>query len=288
MLEEYFSYRGVLKRLRSGALGAEMDRIAEHFSSLGYKRASAKIYLSRIARFSHFAAEHCGSGLISEGVVDRYLRAFTTDTPRIGAVSALQHARRVAPERFIVSAPRAVDDPDASLLNSFSEYLSRVRGLELKSRDGVLLGARRFLDWLRHQHPGHQLDVLTAEHVLAAVEYRLSLSAASGTRSAATSHIRTFLRFLHWAGHHDQDLAGVVPRTPHWRLAHLPPRLSWGDVCRTIDAIGTATPIDLRGSGRSAIARHDRDSQRRAARSSAPGYRLAGWRGLCPAHQGQA
>src|SRR5574337_140374 len=221
MLEEYFSYRGVLKRLRSGALGAEMDRIAEHFSSLGYKRASAKIYLSRIGRFSRFAAAHCGSSSITEDIIDRYLHAFSTDSPRIGAVSALQHARRVAPERFIDPPPSVVDDPDAPLLNSFSDYLSRVRGLELKSRDGVLLGARRFLDWLRHQHLGHDLDALTAEHVLAAVEHRLSLSATSATRSAATSHIRTFLRFLHWAGHHDQDLAGIVPRTPHWRLAHL-------------------------------------------------------------------
>lgn len=32
MLDFYFSYRGVLKRLRSGALGGEMDRFAEHFS----------------------------------------------------------------------------------------------------------------------------------------------------------------------------------------------------------------------------------------------------------------
>jgi hypothetical protein len=30
MLEFYFSYRGVLKRLRGGALGAEMDRIASY------------------------------------------------------------------------------------------------------------------------------------------------------------------------------------------------------------------------------------------------------------------
>ncbi len=246
MLEDYFSYRGALKRLRSGALGAEMDRIAEHFSSLGYKRASAKIYLSRIGRFSRFAAAHCGSSPITEDIIDRYLQTFSTDSPRIGAMSALQHARRVAPERFIDPAPSVVDDPDAPLLNSFSDYLSRVRGLELKSRDGILLGARRFLDWLRHQHPGHDLGALTAEHVLAAVEHRLSLSATSATRSAATSHVRTFLRFLHWAGHHDQDLASIVPRTPHWRLAHLPPRLSWGDVRRTIDAIGTATPIDLR------------------------------------------
>jgi integrase/recombinase XerD len=246
MLDDYFSYREVLKRLRSGALGAEMDRIAEHFSSLGYKRASAKIYLSRIGRFSHFAAAHCGSSSITEAIVDRYLHTFSTDSPRIGAVSALQHARRVAPERFIGPSPSVVDDPDAPLLSSFSDYLSRVRGLELKSRDGVLLGARRFFAWLHHQHPGQDLGALTAERVLAAVEHRLSLSMTSATRTSATSHIRTFLRFLHWAGHHDQDLARIVPRTPHWRLAHLPPRLSWEDVRRVIDAIGTATPIDLR------------------------------------------
>jgi integrase/recombinase XerD len=257
MLEDYFLYRGVLKRLRRGALGAEMDRIAEHFSSLGYKRGSARIYLSGISRFGHFAAAHCGSSPIPKCVIDRYLHTFGTKSPRIGAVSALQHARRVAPERFIDSP--CIVDPDAPLLNSFSDYLSRVRGLELKSRDGVLLGARRFLDWLRHQHPGQNLGVLTAEHVLAAVEHRVSLSMTSATRTAATSHIRAFLRFLHWAGHHPHDLAGVVPRTPHWRLAHLPPRLSWDDVRRTIDAIGAVTPSDLRD--RAALARHDRHSQ---------------------------
>ncbi|MGY4230337.1 hypothetical protein ACVMIH_007698 [Bradyrhizobium sp. USDA 4503] len=53
MLEFYFSYRGVLKRLRDGALGAEMDRIAGHFFSLGYKQASGSrgsaVLLQRIA-----------------------------------------------------------------------------------------------------------------------------------------------------------------------------------------------------------------------------------------------
>ena len=45
MLELYFKYPRVLRRLRSGALGGEMDRIAAHFSEVGYKRASAKIYI---------------------------------------------------------------------------------------------------------------------------------------------------------------------------------------------------------------------------------------------------
>ena len=119
MLELYFKYPRVLRRLRDGELGGEMDRIAGYFSSLGYKRASAKIYLSRIARFGRFAAEHGCSGPINEGIVDRYLRTFTTDPARIGAVSALQHARRVAPERFIFTTPCVVDDPDAPLLASF-------------------------------------------------------------------------------------------------------------------------------------------------------------------------
>ncbi|MCP1835604.1 hypothetical protein J2R76_003944 [Bradyrhizobium sp. USDA 4532] len=72
MFEFYFSYRGVLKRLRDGALGAEMDRIAGHFFSLGYKQASAKLYLSRIARFGRFAAAHCGSRPIGEATIAIY------------------------------------------------------------------------------------------------------------------------------------------------------------------------------------------------------------------------
>lgn len=246
MLEFYFSYGGVLKRLRSGALGGEMDRLAEHFFRLGYKRASAKIYLSRIARFSRFAGTRCGPMPIHQDVVDSYLRTFPTDTPRIGAMSALGHARRVAPERFIISVPSEEDDPDAPLLASFSDYLRRVRGLEPKSREGVLLGGRRFLDWCRHHHPGQDIEALTAKQVLAAVEYRLSLSTTSGSRTAATSHIRTFLRFLYWAGRHHQDLARIVPRTPSWRLAHLPPRLAWDDVRHAIDAIGATTPVGIR------------------------------------------
>ncbi|MDX8455328.1 hypothetical protein RFM98_21570 [Mesorhizobium sp. VK9D] len=131
-----------------------MDRLAELFFSLGYKQASAKVYLSRIARLSQFAGARCGAMPISQDVIDSYLCTFTTDTPRIGAVSALGHARRVAPERFIGSAPGVDDDPDALLLASFSDYLRRVCGLEPKTREGVLLGGRRFLDWFHHHHPG--------------------------------------------------------------------------------------------------------------------------------------
>ena len=76
MLDFYFTYPKVLRRLRDGALGNEMDRIAAHFSELGYNRASAKIYIGRLAKFSEFAARDARSARIDQDVVDRFLLSF--------------------------------------------------------------------------------------------------------------------------------------------------------------------------------------------------------------------
>jgi integrase/recombinase XerD len=62
MLELYFKYPRVLRRVRSGALSKEIDRIAAHFSEVDYKRGSAKIYISRLARFSAVRSTPCKSG----------------------------------------------------------------------------------------------------------------------------------------------------------------------------------------------------------------------------------
>ncbi len=246
MLDFYFTYRGVLRRLRSGALGHEMDRIAEHFFQLGYKKASAKIYIGRLARFSEFAAGITATGPITKDVVDRFLQEFPTASPRISAATAIGHARRLAPERFSIPVPPLIVDRDAALIAAYLGYLRGVKGLETKSCEGILLGARRFLSAFRDHFPGQDLGALSGQHVLSLVQHRLSLSANQATRTAAISYIRTFLRFLHWSGHHDQDLARFVPRTPHWRLAHLPPRLAWKDIQRAISAIDLTTAVGVR------------------------------------------
>ena len=51
---------------------------------------------------------------------------------------------------------------------------------------------------------------------------------------------------MRWSGLNGQDLARFVPRTPCWRLAHLPPRLAWEDIQRAIDAIDVTTPSGVR------------------------------------------
>ncbi len=244
MLELYFKYPKVLLRLRSGALGKEMDRIAAHLSELGYKRGSTKIYISHLARFSEFVARRAGAATIDQDVISRFMRSLRAGAPRIAAQTAINHARRIAPDRF--ATRRAVPDPDSSLLAAYLDHLRQVRGLEPKTCEGLLLTARRIHAWYRGHVPNRPLVAMTGEHVLGVVQHLLSLSTNDCTRASTMSCARTFLHFLQWSDVNSRDLARFVPRTPYWRLAHLPPRLPWEDVRRAIDTIDATTPSGVR------------------------------------------
>jgi integrase/recombinase XerD len=246
MLELYFKYPGVLGRLRDGALGKEMDRIAAHFFETGYKTASAKLYISRLGRFSAFACRNSGTATIGQDVIDRFMLTLQTGSPRVAARTAIEHARRVAPERFSTPCRPTAPDPDGLLLAAYLDHLRQVRGLEPRACEGLLTGARRILTWLHDHLPDQPLAAMTGEHVLGLMQHLLSLSANDSTRSSTTSYVRTFLRFLQWSELNSQDLARFVPRTPCWRLAHLPPRLAWEDIQRAIDAIDVTTPSGMR------------------------------------------
>jgi integrase/recombinase XerD len=246
MLNAYFKYPGVLKRLRNGALGKEMDRIAAHFFDIGYKPASAKIYIGRLGSFSEFARRYAGAATIDQEVIDRFILSLQTPSPRIAARTAIEHARRVAPERFSTPCRHTAPDPHGPLLAAYLDHLRRVRGLEPKTCEGLLTGARRVLVWLEGHLPDQPLAAMTGEHVLGLMQHLLSLSANDHSRSSTTSYVRSFLRFLRWAELNSQDLVRFVPRTPCWRLAHLPPRLAWEDVRRAIDAIDATSPVGVR------------------------------------------
>lgn len=245
MLEHYFKYPRVLRRLRGGALSAEMDRIAAHLFELGYKRGSAKLYISRLARFSEYLANDAGASTIDRVLIDNFLGSLPTTTSRVAAQVAIGHARRVAPHRFSTQQ-QATPDPDGPLLASYLDHLRHVRGLEPRTCEGLLVIARRTLVRYHGHAPSQPLAAMTGKDVLDLVQHLLSLSANHYTRTSTTSGVRTFLRFLQWSGLNNQDLARFVPRTPCWRLTHLPSRLAWEDVRRVIDAIDVTTPSGVR------------------------------------------
>ena len=248
MLEFYFKYRKVIARFRRSALGNEIDNIAADLSRAGYKRDSAKLYLARIARFSAYATR-CGCNKarpIPHEVVERYLQARPTIAARWAAQGAISHAARCCPERFAATPSQEKYDPDGPLLAAYLQHLRIIRGLHTKTCEGLVLTARRMLAWQKKHLPGKPVSELTAKHVLVMTRDLLAGCRSDGARSSTTVYMRSFLRYLHWANLNAQELAQFVPRTPCWRQAHLPPRLSWEDVRRAIDAIEITTPVGIR------------------------------------------
>lgn len=243
MLEYYFKYPRVLSRLRDGKLGDELDRIADYLFKNNYKRASAKAYLSRLARLSAFLSHTDHVRPITAAAIISFLGEYETVSSRIAASTAIALARRVVPECFEQLLPEP--DPHGVLLTAYADYLIHVRGLEEKTQEGLLLAARRILVWWDDHNTG-LLSAMRGTDVLALVEYLMTFSVSERTRSAMGSSIRRFLKFLRWADLNDHNLARFVPRVPCYRLAHLPPRLAWQDVRRAVDAIDTTTAIGVR------------------------------------------
>jgi site-specific recombinase XerD len=248
MLEFYYKYPEVLKRLRNGVLGDEMDRIATHLFDAGYTRGSARIYLERIARFDQFVSQVGvrDIGKIDQGVVCRFLESTQSPSARIAAITAVGLVRRIVRPHLLTVCGYAKPEPDDALLIAYDEHLLQVRGLKPRTREGMILGARRVLWWYREHVSNQSLSAMTGEVVLALIRDLLLMSDNNRTRSAITAHVRSFLRFLRWADIVHEDLDQVVPRVPCWRMAHLPSQLAWHDVRRVIDAIDGKDPIAVR------------------------------------------
>lgn len=250
MLSRYFKYPGVLRRMRLGPLGAEIDTMASDLAGIGYAYLSARRYLSLIGSFSRYAAR---SGcvrvrMIDRALVERFLRRSSVSCSTASvARSALGHALRYLDRRY----PRPVhlsasERRDAAFLAGFDTYLRDIRGLETKSREELLRAARRTTEWYRQAKRNQPLSRLTAKDVLAYAFDTARRCASHRTRSAAMSHLRNFLRYLHWSAVCHEDFSRYVPRVPIWPMADIPDYLPWDDVRRVIDSIDGSDPVGKR------------------------------------------
>lgn len=250
MLDHYFKYRGVLRRMRLGPLGAEIDTIASNLAGTGYAHLSARRYLSLIASFSRYAARSGCVRLraIDRALVERFLRrpSLSASTASV-ARSALGHVLRYLGRRYPRPAQLSASERrDSALLAGFDSYLLDIRGLEAKSREELVRAARRTTDWYRQARRHQPLSRLGAKDVLAYAFQATHRCASHRTRSAAMSHLRNFLRYLHWSSVCREDFSRHVPRVPIWPMAGIPDYLPWDDVRRVIDAIDCSEPVGKR------------------------------------------
>jgi site-specific recombinase XerD len=248
MLSHFFKYPGVLRRMRLGPLGTEIDKIATDLERAGYTRLSARRYLSLIATFSRYAMQSGVRGrTIDRAIVERFLRRRSQSASTASvARSALGHVLRTLGRPASVVQLSVSERRDAALLTRFDAYLRDVRGLEAKSRDELCRAARRTIGWYRQAKPHQPLEYFSAKDVVAYADRAARRCASHRTRSSAMSHLRNFLRYLHWSAICRADLSRYVPRVPIWSMADIPDHLLWTDVRRLIESINGADPVDKR------------------------------------------
>ena len=129
---------------------------------------------------------------------------------------------------------------------------------------------------------------MTGEHVLGVVGHLLSLSANNSTRILDNFIYPDISPLLRWAGLNSQDLARFVPRTPCWRLQHLPPQLRVGGHSARHRCDRRNGGFRRAGPGAFASARHDRSPEQRDTDARTPGYPLAQAEVLCGGPRGSA
>jgi hypothetical protein len=119
MLNRYFKYPGVLRRMRLGPLGAEIDIVADDLERAGYAYLSAKRYLSLIASFSRYALQSgcVRAQAIDWALVERFLRrrSLSRSTATVGR-TALGHVLRHLGRRARVVRLSVSERRNAALL----------------------------------------------------------------------------------------------------------------------------------------------------------------------------
>ena len=130
------------------------------------------------------------------------------------------------------------------IVEDFSAYIIKDRGLSHSASDRHVLLARRFLQEMYPEGPC-EFTILNPELIIGYVE-RHALDGAPDSGKAMCWSLRAFLRYLHLRGHIDSPLADCVPSIRRWRHAGLPTFLPPQKVQQVLDGCDRSTPMGLR------------------------------------------
>jgi integrase len=146
-----------------------------------------------------------------------------------------------------VIPPVAVTPPQNAAerwLIAFEQYLVRVAGAAVSTRERYLTIARRFVI---QQFGGGPVDwkILQAEQIAAFVTREAKTKKGFG-RKAAQVAIRAVLRFLVYSGDIRAGMEAAVPAMRNWKYAALPRHISTDDLKRVLNLFRDTSPQSRR------------------------------------------
>jgi site-specific recombinase XerD len=231
----------------SGPLSPYVGQYIELIRAQGYASGSIRYHLSLLVYFDGWLAR-TGHGLkdVDEALIDKFL------DPLVRAkwvhVSAPATMRRLLTmlRGIGVTLPAETDalTPAQQLAKNYERFLLKERALS-----GQTVAAwTPFIDrFLAEKFGNGPIDLagLSAPDVTSFIQRYARRHGSSYARKLVAS-TRSFLRYLHYKGLNDADLAKAVPRVARWSLSTLPKHLPAAQVQRVLDCCERRTALGRR------------------------------------------
>ena len=245
--DRYLSRSRVVRSLMEGPLSEHIHLYIEQLQREGYSLEVSHRLLSVVRDFGFWlGVTRSGLADIHEALVTQYLAERSRHRPPDRAdARALDRLLSVLREANVI-APRAMPahDPREDLLQTYSIYMERRRGLASTSIASHLWFLRPFLQ---------ELGIATSAEVaqLSRREVASYVERHAGDRGATTarimcSRLRVFLRYLYGEGLIATDLTSAFPVIRRAGEARLPSFMPLDEVQRVLDRCERSTATGLR------------------------------------------
>ncbi|MGA2956704.1 MAG: tyrosine-type recombinase/integrase [Thermodesulfobacteriota bacterium] len=256
MLEYWFKERRTLVDFRRGPLGPYFDGFAAYLNEKGYSHSVGREILAKSCLFNQFLIdegittyEQITPSLI-EPFLDVYLANVRTTSlsycPRIWTRGKLKRLFSYLVEagilKPIISKP--VPTQYSWVLDPYLLYLRREWQLTETTIQQARAQLCAFLEGLGEEVTRTRMKLLRAEAIETYVKQHLKDSRENLQRLVGT--LRRFLRYCAREGYITNDLSGVIPSIPSYRLATLPKGMEDSALERILNVIPKDTATGAR------------------------------------------
>lgn len=249
MLDHFFCSQHLIARLRGNPGAESLDAFARHLIDCGYSRSQGARHLRAAAHLLHWLdgkrlsltatdaaavirferhLAHCRCTGFADMYRDKLLRG-------IRAFVAFQDGRPLCVSDAVQGE---VEPPE--LWDSFCRWMREQRGIA----ERTLCDYRQYLQPLLTEI-GTEPDEINATRLRRFV-LELGRTGGNARAKAATSALRTFIRFLVAQGQCSASLVDAIPSVAYWRLSSLPQYLQPEEVERVLVSADAQTPVGKR------------------------------------------
>lgn len=227
---------------------AYREYLLDRGNAAGYAR-SCEAAVTHVSMWMHQA--NMGLADVDEALVVEFLEGHLPNvTARRGRVTqlacaALAHLLVVLREAGAIRPKPQDETAVGEELRRYDQYMTQVRGLAPKTREGAL----RLVGALLRKHFGDgdiRFEAVTAEHVRRFFASQAKNYKTPSSLGAVVSSLRGYFRWRASLGDRTHALVGALAYPANWQLASLPKSLEPAEVEQLEAALGQSGPSMLR------------------------------------------